>query len=477
MTQENPEYHFLQSALSTKNAFNTTQQVLDWLNVRKAEIEIKIDKIPFSELENWHFDPDSGNIVHQSGKFFSIEGIDVQTNWGFVPHWQQPIINQPEVGILGIVCKKIDGILHFLLQAKIEPGNINFVQLSPTVQATKSNYTQVHKGNKPRYLEYFINDGSVNAQVLLDQLQSEQGARFLKKRNRNIIVETTDDIALHPDFCWLTLAQIKQLLLHDNVINMDTRTVISTIDFSGDYTTQEIDQIVAQNSTASTYHNDLLRSTLEKNNALHSFKHIISWITNHKANYELQVNSIALKDVAKWQKNETEIFHEQKKYFSVIAVRVTISNREVRSWSQPLIESAQDGLIVFIIKKINGIYHFLVQAKLEAGNFDIVELAPTVQCLNDNYRQSINEQKPEFLDYVLHINPDQIRYDTHQSEEGGRFYKEQNRNLIIEAGEQFATELPPNYIWMTYNQMNVFIQFNNYFNIEARSLISAISFL
>ena len=31
----------------------------------------------------------------------------------------------------------------------------------------------------------------------------------------------------------------------------------------------------------------------------------------------------------------------------------------------------------FLVKKINGIYHFLVQAKLECGNFDIVELAPT----------------------------------------------------------------------------------------------------
>ena len=35
-----------------------------------------------------------------------------------------------------------------------------------------------------KYLEYFQNVKP--HQVLLDQLQSEQGARFLKKRNRNI---------------------------------------------------------------------------------------------------------------------------------------------------------------------------------------------------------------------------------------------------------------------------------------------------
>jgi oxidase EvaA len=471
-----PEHHFLQSALSTQNQFNTTQQVLDWLDVRKANTEIIIDIIKFSELQNWHFDKDTGNIVHQSGKFFSIDGIDVHTNWGYVPHWQQPIINQPEVGILGIICKKIDGILHFLLQAKIEPGNINYVQLSPTVQATRSNFTQVHGGNKPRYLEYFMNDGSIRTQVLIDQLQSEQGARFLRKRNRNIIVEIFDEITPHPDFCWLTLGQIKQLLLHDNVINMDTRTVISTIDY-GSHTTTKINEIIAEHPQSTAYHHNLLRSTLQKEGAMHSFKHIISWITHHKANYDLRTDRMPLKNVAHWLKDDYQIYHEQNKYFSVIAVRVTIGNREVTSWSQPLVKSAQDGIIAFIIKKINGVHHFLVQAKLEAGNLDIIELAPTVQCINDNYRQSIDAQKPAYLDFVLNIDPDKIRYNTHQSEEGGRFYREQNHNIIIEVGEEFSNEVPPSHIWMTFNQMNAFIQFNNYFNIEARSLISAIAFV
>ena len=72
------------------------------------------------------------------------------------------------------------------MQAKIEPGNVNNVQLSPTLQATKSNYTRAHQGKSPAYLEYFVN--ATPYQILLDQLQSEQGARFLRKRNRNIIL-------------------------------------------------------------------------------------------------------------------------------------------------------------------------------------------------------------------------------------------------------------------------------------------------
>jgi len=37
-------------------------------------------------------------------------------------------------------------------------------------------------------------------------------------------------------------------------------------------------------------------------------------------------------------------------------------------------------------------------------------------------------------------------------------------------------ELPENYIWMTINQLQTFIQFNNYINIQARTLLAAISF-
>ena len=86
------------------------------------------------------------------------------------------------------------------MQAKIEPGNINVVQLSPTLQATKSNYTQVHQGNAPFYLDYFLSERK-DVTVLLDQLQSEQGARFLKKRNRNMIVEINSEIELKDNFC------------------------------------------------------------------------------------------------------------------------------------------------------------------------------------------------------------------------------------------------------------------------------------
>ncbi|GEM_PF-6082155 len=60
----------------------------------------------------------------------------------------------------------------------------------------------------------------------------------------------------------------------------------------------------------------------------------------------------------------------------------------------------QKSICAFICKKINGIINFAVQAKLECGNFYIIEFAPTVKCLTGNYRQSQAGALP-FLEYVL----------------------------------------------------------------------------
>ena len=104
-----------------------------------------------------------------------------------------------------------------------------------------------------------------------------------------------------------------------------------------------------------------------------------------------------------------------------------------------------------------------------------MELAPTVQCLTGKIPEA-PEKRPEFYDYVMNAQKEQILYDVLQSEEGGRFFREQNRNMIVEAGKDLPQELPEHYTWMTLHQINHFLKFNNYLNIQARSILSAIKY-
>ncbi len=455
----------IRSLLTNKNPFNSTEEIKAWIERRNREVEVKVEKIPFADMKMWHSAAD-GSIHHDSGRFFSIVGIDVHTDYGANHHWRQPIILQPEVGYLGILTKEMDGVLYCLMQAKIEPGNVNCVQISPTLQATKSNYSRVHSGKSPHYLEYFVKAKPEN--IILDQLQSEQGARFMRKRNRNIIIKVDEDVPVLEDFRWMTLGQIKELMHYDNMVNMDTRTVLSGLKIS-DYVTP-LDGL----RNMSQFGKDMFLSSTT-NHAFISTRDHLSWLTSLKARYDLLVNYCPVLDMPEWKKTETEIVRDDEKYFRIIGVNVTISNREVSSWCQPLVEPMQQGLCAFIIKKINGVYHFLMQAKLECGNFDVMELAPTVQCLTGNVYAE-NTTKPDFAEYVLHAPKEQIIFDTLQSEEGGRFFKEQNRNLIVEADDNFPLEQPERYTWMTLRQIYKFLRFNNYLNIQARSLISALSY-
>lgn len=455
----------IHSLVAQTNPFNSTEELLQWIKQRNAEVKVQIEPVNLDKMEQWYFDKD-GCLRHQSGRFFSIEGIHVEADCLPRASWDQPIINQDEIGYIGIICKEFDGVLYFLMQAKIEPGNVNHVQISPTLQATKSNYTQVHKGKCPNYLEYFQNVKPDH--IILDQLQSEQGSRFLYKRNRNIIIKVDEDIELKEDFRWMTLSQIKSLMHHDNLINMDTRTVISGIQYP------EYFNDTAELSLFSPFGREMFLSA-NAPKGLHTLNEHLYLLTRLKAKYNFKITSKPVNQLEEWHIYDDRIARADQQYFQVIGRKVSISNREILSWYQPLLQPMEQGICAFIIKKIKGIYHFLVQAKVECCNFDMIEFAPSVQSSlehgNDPYRQ------PLFLDYVENAAPEQIRYDTLQSEEGGRFYHEQNRNMIVEAGDDFDhTNIPEQYTWMTLYQINEMLRYNNIFNIQARSLLAALEY-
>lgn len=464
----NIESLFLKSLVTLENPFNSIESIFDWIKERNLEVEVSIESIPFKKLEKWSFDEESLNLAHISKKFFSIDGLKIKRGSDSSIQWCQPIINQPEVGYLGIIAKEFDGVLYFLVQAKIEPGNVNCVQLSPTLQATQSNYTKAHAGKAPHYLEYF--QRAKRSQILVDQLQSEQGARFLRKRNRNIIILVDEEIPVYEDFRWLTLGQIKHLMLHDNIVNMDTRTVISSITFGNQSLIRE-----QESYKYSDFGHELFLSSMATS-GINSLGNIFSWLCDLKSKFNLRIDHIALRDVEDWVITDNEIRHKDDKYFKIIGVNVSISNREVANWCQPMVKPMEEGICVFFIKKIYGVYHFLVQAKFECGNFDFYEFAPTIQCLISELENS-SGSKSIFIEEFLKAEKENILVDTFQSEEGGRFYKEQNRNMLIRVDENFGEILPENYCWMTLGQLNIFLKYNNYVNIQARSILSALQYV
>lgn len=419
-----------------------------WFAAHAAPGRFRVDRVPLTSLDGWAFDPATGNLRHRRGKFFTIEGLRVAIEplTSAQPgqrQWQQPIIHQPETGILGILAKEFDGVLHFLMQAKMEPGNANLLQLSPTVQATRSNYTRAHRGAKVKYLEYFTEPG--RGTVIADVLQSEHGSWFYRKSNRNMIVEVDGEVPAEDAFCWLTLGQIAELLRRDNLVNMDSRSVLSCLPFDD-----------------------------HGGGALHSDTDVLSWFTGERSGYRVDAGLVPLAGLAGWTRDEESICHRDGRFFRVVGVSVQADTREVASWTQPLLEPAGRGVVAFLTRSIAGVRHVLVHARVEGGFLDTAELGPTVQCIPRNHQDG--PRRPLFLDLVLSADPARVRYAAVHSEEGGRFLNAQSRYLVVEATESDAPlDPPPGYLWVTPGQLTWLVRHGHYLNVQGRTLLACLN--
>jgi dTDP-4-dehydro-6-deoxy-alpha-D-glucopyranose 2,3-dehydratase len=438
-------HRFARSAAAIENGVSMrTKEFPDWLAARTRAFQYRVDRITFAELDGWSFAHTTGNLFHRSGKFFSVEGLSVTRGAEYSDSWQQPTLIQPEAAILGILAKEFDGVLHFLMQAKMEPGNPGLVQLSPTVQATPSNYTKAHNGTDVNYIDYFIQAG--RGQILVDVLQSEVGSWFLHKSNRNMIVELTEDVPLREEFCWLTLGQIGELLRHDNIVNMDARSVFSCVPTAPVWT-----------------------------QALHSDTDLLSWFTGERARRHVQAQRMPLAQVADWVRDDWSVEHVEKRYFRIIGVAVEAGNREVPRWSQPLCEPIGLGVSAFVACRFDGVPHLLAHARAEAGFLDTVELGPTVQYTPTEYSHLPGAALPQFADLVRDTPPSRVLYEAVHAEEGGRFLNAESRYRIVEVDEtEVPSQLPPGYRWVTPEQLSSLAQHGHYVNVQARSLLAVI---
>lgn len=447
----------LESWSITDNPMNSTEDIVEWINHKNYNTKVNINKIDYDYKGFWHYDELRGEIRNDNNSFFQIKGI-TRSSQGLKE--EQPIIIQNEIGYLGIIGKVINGVLYFLMQAKIEPGNVNKIQISPTIQATKSNFMQAHGGKVPAYLEFFSNKR--NYEIVVDQVQSEQSSRFYKKRNRNIIIVIDDDIEVFDSHKWMTLGQIKQLMKYDNLVNMDTRTVISCIPFAlRDFTYKELTYI------KSLFSKEHLFNSIFFGGGGNYINKIYQYINEIKMLDKSVVELIDVFSLNDWQLINGEYLSESAN-FKLVFCDIEIEGREVRHWQQPLFEAIGESTFGLMYCVENNAMQFLIHTKSEVGCFDLIEVGPSVQL---EPKDVVKDKVEKFFVEKFKLQKG-IEFQGLFSEEGGRFYQEQNRNVIMQIDKYELGELPEGYFWADYATLNILIQFNNCLNIQLRNLLS-----
>jgi dTDP-4-dehydro-6-deoxy-alpha-D-glucopyranose 2,3-dehydratase len=439
---------------------HTMDEFNAWYLEQKRIHRIETQRVPFTALDGWGFAKDTGNLGHDSGSSYSIEGMRILAWMGPICEWHQPVVNQPGAGLHGLIVRERQGVLHCLVQARIEPGHPEVLELFPTVAVTRTEYARVHRAPPAVYLDFFVGPG--RGRVVADVLQSAAGQWCYRMSHRNMIVEVPVDPPEHEGFVWLTFGQLYALLQRGKMLSTGLRSLLSMLPAGG------------RGSGGDAFVKALRASGDQSAGALLPDAAVASWLTEQRSYREVDVMPVALNQVAGWHATGMEIARADGRYFSVIGVA---GGGDYEYFSQPMIELRGLGLAAFVVKEFGGVLHVLARASMESGLRDSVEVGPTVHCQPKEFERDTSAARPFLLDYVLDADDDLVRYNVVQTGDGGIFFHGDCRYVIVEADEHLPAELPAEYAWIALGQLAGLIGQGNRVTQPARTLYACLNAL
>ena len=210
-----------------------------------------------------------------------------------------------------------------------------------------------------------------------------------------------------------------------------------------------------------------------KNRLCNGFVKACSTLNDYKMYHDVHKTFVPLNELVNWNVSNEGVTCKHATDFCVRYYNIEIQGREVQKWTQPLFKATAGALFVLFTTINNGEREFLISLCPEIGCFDNVEFGPTIQLSNENHLDKNNSIHQLFIKHKQQTKD--ICADVILSEEGGRFYHEQNRNMIIRVDKN-ELDLPPDYLWVSADTLHHLILNNNTLNIQLRNLMSLCDF-
>ena len=440
-----------------------------WRAEQLARSDFRVARVTSGALRSWVVT--GTRISHASGGFFSLVGAEIRSDGAGAKTRYQPFIDQPEVGLLGFILRRTEDDVFVLVQAKTEPGNPGGVQLAPTFQCTRSNYLMRHGGARAPFLENFR--GRTSYRGVSSTLQSEQGTRFLNKYNRNVVVEMAagQELALsdrHAAWRWIAMRDLGALLAQPGTVNTDARSVLASTDWG----TLAGRRRPFQGSAPTSAFAVLLRRSYEEQPEAAQLASTRAWLRDWRRRARTRVRLRPLDGIPGWTMSDEGIVPDaagevEVRYYSVRAL-----DREVPHWTQPLMSSRSRGLVALICQEREGVLRFLVRASPEPGFGNRVQLSPTIQASSES--PALPPEDRDLLSIVRQRGPGaaDIVVDTVLSEEGGRFFRDENRYEIAHVEPGAVLPETAWHRWLGLAELRRWISVSGALNNEMRSALS-----
>ncbi len=404
--------------------------------------------------------------MHRSGGFFQLAGLRAEARHPGLDRQEQLIICQPTISVNGFLIRHTSDECEILFQTRVEPGNVGGMQLAPTVQSTEANYRRLHGGKPTAFIDYFI---AGDTTFVFDALQSEEGSRYHGKYNRNaVLLLGTQELEPVANFRWVPFEQIKRAVETPNILNTDSRSVLFCLDWKY-LTWPQLPFSVARSDLsllmARSYNQPLSEGGTTPFEAL-------AWLARLRATVSFCAELIPIEGLKNWVIEEGRIAERTTDLgFCARQFRVIASQREVPFWDQPLIDSGTRGRILLLCQLRDDVLQFLIAASYEIGFLEGIQLSATIVVPPGKEDYSLAPADRRLLDLAGPNTGSRLIASCLQSEEGGRFYQDENRYEIVMLDPAADVPRSDEHRWMTLSQIMALKSAAGVFTIELRCIL------
>ena len=430
-----------------KSNLKVARSALDLKSFLQATIEkadFKLSRVKLSQQQEWNLV--HGVLGHKSGGFFYITGLVDN-----ISGEEQLVLYQPQGAFNGLVLCKQEQDIYILLQARVEPGNSGIGQYGPTIQSTPANYLRFHGGKETPYFDFFF---KYNPEVrpIANSMQLDLGKRYFQKSKILSYVESNSLVETAENMIWVPLKAVSEVLHYDNFLNTDLRSMIGVFDW---------DLFLDRNPSTdldTTYTNHL------------GFDHNLIGKSMGKL--------VPISQLQNWELTESGIVDRANTGISANIYQIVSTTREVKTWVQPLLCTANRGLITLLVrqaedKSLDGHHsnrrsdrlpqlEFLISYQSEFGISGEKVLLPSQIIYpgeNDRNQTTLYKDGKVLCEVV-------------QSEEGGRFYQNENvyQIILVDSNVESGDEQ----FWISADTLKGLLKSSNKVSIQLRCIASLV---
>ncbi len=183
---------------------------------------------------------------------------------------------------------------------------------------------------------------------------------------------------------------------------------------------------------------------------------VLKWLKYRNTKNKMKVKKVSINSLNDWKaKKNGNIFHKSSQFFSLEGVKIySAVEREVKKWDQPIMNQKHGGILAILCReKKDSSIEFLLFARKEPGDKNL-KLCPSFSATQSNINRAHGGKKTPLSEYVLSKSKGSIIGSTVHYEEGARFWRKPNKNVLIKINEKDVKKIKnDDFIWLSLSQI------------------------